>query len=82
MVKCQLKWRASLYNYLGFKNAIAQLKLRIPGLDASGICPNKIVDGRTIRDPLTTDPALKIPLMLEKFGEKGYESDGEPDFPW
>ena len=78
----QIKWRGSRYNYLGFKNAIQQLRLRNPNLDISGICLNKIVEGRLIQDPTDSDPTVKIPRMSENYALKDYESKGDEDFPW
>jgi len=78
----QVKWRGSRYNYAGFKNAIAQLRLRNPNLDVTGICPNKVVEGRLIRDPINTDAIANIPRMPSKYDLEGYKSDGDEDFPW
>lgn len=78
----QVKWRASRYNYIGFKNAIKQLRLSNPNLDTTRVYPNKVVAGRVIRDPEDDDPAVKIGKMPKNFGEKGYESGGDDDFPW
>lgn len=67
---------------MGFKNAVAQLKIRNPGLDVSGICPNKLADGQVIRDPKKSDPTPKILPMPPNFECEDYSSEEDPDFPW
>lgn len=78
----QLRWRSSRYNYVGFKNVVAQLKICNPGLNVSGICPNKLVVGNSIRDPQKSYSALKISPMLENFECDDYSFEEDPNFPW